>query len=320
MRAHFSAGFLLLGALFFAAAAGAEEPSDKPAATAAPAPACRLGRVASLELSTRPDGGITVPVEIQGQTGQMLVDTGSIYSVIGKSEALSRGLNVKLANMFLSYLGGVPMYEMTRTDRIAIGNMVGKDLSLMVIDSKHLPHDTIGMLAPDVLRGFDVEFDFAAGKFNLFDPDHCPGQVVYWTKTPYAAVPMHIDESGHIIIQVTLNGKTVSAGVDTGADRSTITLGLAKSLFGIDANDPKLVTMGKVSVNGTAAAPLYRYPFDTLILEGVTVNHPVIDILDGERFSAGDNLMILGVKTLRQLHMYIAYKENVVYFTPAEAR
>ena len=316
MRAASFIALWLLGTLLCASAAGADE--TPPAA--APAPACPLGRVASLELSTRPDGGITVPIDIQGQTGQMLVDTGSIYSVIGKSEALARGLNVKLANMFLTYLGGVPMYEMARVDRFGIGPVAGHDLSLMVIDSKHLPHDTIGMLAPDLMRGFDVEFDFAAGRFNLFDPDHCPGAVVYWTKTPYAAVPMHIDDGGHIIIQVTLNGKTVSAAIDTGADRSTITLGLAKSLFGIDAKDPKMVAMGDVSVNGTAAAPLYRYPFDTLILEGVTVNHPVIDILDGERFSAGDNLMILGVKTLRQLHMYIAYTEKVVYFTPAEAR
>ncbi len=40
-----------------------------------------------------------------------------------------------------------------------------------------------------MMWNYDVDFDFAVGKFNLFSKDHCDGQVVYWTRSPVAVVP-----------------------------------------------------------------------------------------------------------------------------------
>lgn len=290
-----------------------------PEVTAPPA-TCKLYNLAILDMATEADGRVTIPATIEDQPGRLMVDTGSIYSVLGESEALARNLTIRPSGQIFYYEGGVPLYNMTRVDRIQIGRLKGTDHEMMVVTSSQLDHDTIGMLGPDIMANYDIDFDFAAGTFSLFDPDHCPGEVVYWTKTPYAAVPMRLDRGGHIIITVSLDGKPVDALVDTGAYRSTISMKLAKALFGIDEKDPKAKKMGEISVNGTLPAPLYRYPFGALTLEGVTVNNPMIDILDDDRFDDGDNEMTLGIKTLRQLHMYIGYKEKTIYFTPAEAR
>jgi predicted aspartyl protease len=283
---------------------------------------CPLQQVASLDIVTEPDGSFAVPMTIEDKPGLMLVDTGSIYSVISESEARARDMSIRVGLPVMHYLGGVPIYKSAKADTIQLGAMTGHDLTMMVVPgAAELQHNVIGMVGPDILQNYDVELDFAAGKMNLFDVKHCPGQVVYWTHTPYAAVPIRMDNGGHMFVDVQVNGKTISAGVDTGADRSTMPLRVAKELFGIDAHSPGMKPLGDIRVNGTQPAPLYRYPFDTLTLEGVTVHQPVIDILDGDRFEVGGgNQMLLGIKTLRQLHIYISYNEKMLYLTPAEAR
>lgn len=298
----------------------AAEPA--PATEPAPAqPECQLVQLVSLEMSTQFDGRVAVPATIQGQTGLLVIDTGSIHSVLTDAAARSRNLQMRIGNQIFFYLGGLPAYKFVEADRLELGHMVARDMPLLILPARSFDRNAIGMLAPDIMSNYDVDFDFAGGKFSLISPDHCPGKVVYWTQTPaVAAVPMRVDSGGHPIITVTLDGKEMDAAVDTGSDRSTITLGMAKELFGIDEKDPKLTFVSNVRVNGTAAAALYRYPFAALNLEGVVVQNPSIDILAGKRFEAGDNQMILGIKTLRQLHMYIAYKEKKIYFTPAEAR
>jgi predicted aspartyl protease len=310
-------GLTLAAFLAVAPIATAEPLPDTPAAL----PACALRQVASLDITTEPDGSVAVPVTIEGREGLMVVDTGSIISVISESEARARDLTLRPNDLGLAYMGGVAADRTVRVSKVSIGRLSGSNLMMLVVPGgAELQHNAIGLLGPDILGNYDVEFDFAAAKLNLFETDHCPGQVVYWTKEPYAAAPMKVDEVGHIFVDIQLNGKPVQAALDTGADRSTISASLAKKLFGIDKDSPGMKPLGNVSVNGTAPAPLYRYPFATLTFEGVTVQNPVIDILDGDRFEVGDNQMLLGIKTMRRLHMYISYKEKMVYFTPAESR
>ena len=64
-----------------------------------------------------------------------------------------------------------------------------------------------GTLAPDLLRNFDVEFDFASHTMNLFRPHSCDGKAAYWTGQ-YIAIPMEITPAGHTRVDVTLDGET----------------------------------------------------------------------------------------------------------------
>jgi predicted aspartyl protease len=142
--------------------------------------------------------------------------------------------------------------------------------------------------------------------------------VVYWTKSPYAVVPMTADSAGHVVVPVSLDGKDIKAVLDTGASHSTITTGEARVLFGLDKTNPAMKRDKDISVNGTAATALYRYPFKALTLDGVSIGQPAIEILEGKRFKVGEDEMLIGIKTLRRLHLYIAYGEQKVYMTPAE--
>src|SRR6185369_6586936 len=115
----------------------------------------------------------------------------------------------------------------------------------------------------------------------------------------------------------------VTAILDTGAPTSAIPDGLASKLFGIDAKSDGAEPLGK---NTTA----FRYKFKNLGFSGLQVTNPLLVVIEDkihktalqEAFASytGDrtNLphsdrMILGLSTLRKLHLYIAYKEKALY-------
>jgi len=283
-------------------------------------PACNLRRLASLELVTEPTGGVSVPAAIDGVDGLLAVDTGGINSLIGQSVVTKLGLEVSSSQARAVMFGGFLVYQMTQPKRLLLGQIVSTDIPMLVVPTSLLRTDAIGMLAPNYLSHFDIEFDFAGGKFNIFSQDHCAGQVVYWTQSAYTTIPFEISGAGHIIVTATLDGKEIHAIVDTGADRSTMTMDRAHSLFGIRAGDAALKLIGDIMVNASAPTRAYRFSFSSLNLNGVQIQNPNIDILTGSRFQVGDADMILGIQTLRQLHLYIAYKEQVLYATPVEAK
>jgi hypothetical protein len=63
----------------------------------------------------------------------------------------------------------------------------------------------------------------------------------------------------------------------------------------------------------------YSYPFKTLDLDGITVKNPHITVMSNEMLGGFGKDMILGIGMLRQLHVYISYKEKMMYLTPAMA-
>ncbi|HEY1838418.1 MAG TPA: retroviral-like aspartic protease family protein [Rhizomicrobium sp.] len=282
-----------------------------------PRPACTLNELASLDLTMEPSGVVSIPVAIDNQPARFTIDTGALLSVVSDSVADQLKLERKRLPIELMMPGGVKTRSLAVADTFTIGKMTARSLALAVIPtSALLGFEADGLLGPDILSNYDIDLDFAHAKFNIFSQDHCEGNVVYWAKGgSYAKIPFRLLDHLHIAAPVVLDGKTITAVIDTGAERTMMPLSAARAL-GIDVSAAN-VTSERRSVNGTAASVLYRYPFQTLALEGVTISHPDIDI--GPDFNLGGAQILLGIETLRQLHLYIAYKERALYVTPAEA-
>jgi hypothetical protein len=209
--------------------------------------------------------------------------------------------------------------------------MNGSDFDFLV-DPSGITGNLDGRLSPDLLRGYDVDFDFANNKMNFFAQDHCPGKVVYWT-TSYASIPMTLDRIGHIVIRVELDGETLDAVVDTGAAQSTISETYASRAFHIGATSPGA---SPVPNAGPDSLIQYRYAFKALTMNGIAVKNPVINVLpdraeqqiraqlgklaDDPQFGVDQQpRLIIGMDVLRQLHLYIAYKERMLYVSGASA-
>lgn len=279
---------------------------------AADPPSCPLTLYTSLPMTTNPDGRVSVPVTVQEKTYSFLVDTGGAVATIGWDQAEELSLKKKAAGTYLTGVGGRIMNTYITTDRFSLGKLTGSGLVVYVQPRSMDNFD--GTIAPDMLKHYDVDLDFAHGRMNLFSQDHCPGKVLYWTKGNYVAIPMRVVGSAHIRLPVTIDGKEISAIVDTGAVSSIMSMHAA-SLLGVSEDSPDLKL--KKSEGFRRKTRIYSYPFKTLEMGGITVKNPHITVASNEFMGGFRSDMILGMGILRQLHLYIAYKEEMFYITPA---
>ena len=288
------------------------------AAAQTPPASCNLNEISSLDMSTDPDGRITIPAAVNGHPVRFLVDTGDVFATLSSSVVEELHL-AQSASPPQIMAGNVMMQTQVEVDTFQLGRQNGQGLHFVVMPSETLTLNDDGLLGGSIWNNYDIEFDFAHAKFNIFSQDHCRGEVVYWTKSDFGSIPMKMDRDWHIVVPVMLNGKSVTAVLDTGAAHSFMSLEEAKDIFGIDVTDAAMKNLGASSINGAAATQIYRYPFSTLTLQDVTVNNPEIDLMPQSAiFRHGGPQLVLGIGVLRQLHLYVAYGEQVLYVTPAE--
>jgi len=279
-------------------------------------PDCKLRIIATLDMQTLPDGRVTIPGQIEGHDYRLMVDTGGYINTVSQRVVKQESYRPRRSQgTTLRGMGTTLLEDYVTVSDFALGRLHGKDFVFFVDDFDSLGED--GTLAPQILGAYDVDLDFAHGKLNLIYPEHCPGRVVYWTQTQATVVPIEIEGKTHIRIPVTVDGKEINAMVDTGALTSFVTMRAASSHLGIDEKNPALKSRGDIPVNGMSA-PVFNYPFQTLSFGGVTVNHPRVEIVSDNVWDDKNDLL-LGIGILRQLHLYIAYKEKKMYITPALA-
>jgi predicted aspartyl protease len=279
-------------------------------AAGADSESCKLGRYATLPITVDDAGGVTVPLKVEDQEQNMLIDTGGVFSMLTEDTAARLKLRPEVITMgWMKMFGGRKLYHYVVAHSMEIAGARVRDREFMLLPNDFLPPGVDGILGPDILQVFDVDFDFAASKVGLFSHDHCEGKVVYWTHDPHAQIPFKLDEGRHIKIDLQLDGQEVPAILDTGSSRSLMSLDTAVDLFKID---PAVVSKNH-----------NHYPFKMLTLQGVTVNNPDIILVpdDKSKIMGGyrQPKLILGMGILRQLHLFIAYKEHNIYVTAATA-
>jgi predicted aspartyl protease len=287
-----------------------------PATRAAETQDCKLTRFSSLPMSTLPDGRVALPVAIDGHSGSFLVDTGGISATMSRQLANEIGKVPEPFRRYLIGVGGAVLSSSIHADDFALGEMHGKDINVF-IDERFGGGGMDGTLAPEMMHRFDVDYDFHHGTINFFSQEHCPGKVVYWTKGGAIVIPMDVQPNGKIRVPITVDGNELMAILDTGSVTSFISMDTARKL-GVkpDSKDLKL----KRSYGFKDRFREFDYPFKTLSLDGLTINNPHIRVMSDEALAGGlGGDLTLGVSFLRQLHLYVAYKEEKLYITPAAA-
>lgn len=274
------------------------------ASGAAAAENCSLSIVSTLPMDIVSGGVMTVPVVLNNKPFHMLVDTGDYYSIITARTA--KILDVKpeqAVNFTLKGWGGTVIDHFVNLNQFGFGRLSRGKTQFMVTSRDELGFD--GLLGADFLYFFDLDFDFAKATLNLISPDHCKGRVIYWTKGPTGLVPFDYKDRS-IQLTVMLDGKEVRAVLDTGASDTYLSLEKAEDLYGVDAE--------------TLAGHKGRYPFKTLAFGDVTVSNPDIRLVSEKKSKMldwGGPRLLLGMGVLRRLHLYISYKEETIYVTPA---
>jgi predicted aspartyl protease len=280
---------------------------------------CRIVHMVDVDMGSDEIGRVIVPMNVSGKTVHLLVDTGGVVSMLKKSVVSGLGLqsNLMAYDRYLVMFGGRHIDHIATAYDIDFGGLKANSMRFAVVPDDAVGNGMDGTLAPDILSAYDAEFDFANNKFYLNSQDHCPGRVVYWTSSPYAIIPMWINPDGHVNISVDLDGKQITALIDTGSTRSIMSFNEAQSEFGLKDNSPGLKRKGDDNSGYS-----YSYPFKTLSLNGITINNPdLILVPESESHveDSGGAKIIMGMGILRQLHLYIAYGEAKIYATGASA-
>jgi len=300
-------------------------------ATAAAADECALKQLASLDVSIDANG-ISIPAKLEGTDGFFYVNPDNSASELAQA-AVER---LKLRQL--------PV-DRRRAFTLAYGHEILKyvDASIQFggrftfkypvqITSPPWQNDPkfLGLIGRDILSAFEIEFDLAHAKMNLFAADHCPRQVIYWTRSaPVAVVPLgavHFSGEpkgiGLFQFPMQLDGKDVT-GEMTFAPHDEVSSLTATKLFGIDASGPSLT-------------------FKQLSIGDISILSPHLDVErvdpktgckvgDVEAYNAqapssvqvttcsGDSDVRLGIPALKKLRIFISFKEKALYATAAGA-
>lgn len=288
---------------------------------------CTLKEVGALPVSKAQNGLLTVPVNIEGHEQPMILPLMN-FTVLSRNAFPDRDpdpVGPGLSGLTINFLGR-KVDQHVRVRELALGREQGRDLKLAYTAEPLVP-GTSGALGLDLLSNTDVELDLAGGKLNLFAQDHCPGTVVYWSGS-FAVLPMRRDMVGHILLDMELDGKPIEAQLFLVDEDALMGTADAERIFGLT---PQSAGMTSFQQDGES---LYRYPFKTLSVGGLLVRNPHIVLfpqkkahrcrtthkLDpGESGCFGGADLVLGRDILRQLHLFIAFKEQKIYITAAAA-
>lgn len=285
-----------------------------------------------------PGGAVVIPATIDNTPRNLLIDTAGVTSSLTPKVVADLNLTPSASG------AGPDQYTVTgKLERqfvniktFNIGGMGGSNVSFLVDTQMGYHGDVIGgRLSPDLLQNFDLDFDFAAGKLNLFSPEHCAGRVVYWTNS-YAQIPFKTTRDGKILLDVTLDGKNLTALIDTGTSASYLSKSMANLAFGVNEDSP-----GIERTPGAQADDLvqYRYHFKSLALNSINVSNPLLyllpdtaedaikekygksadDPVNGVMYRLNIPRITIGLDILRRLHVYIAYGEKNIYVSAVGA-
>lgn len=284
---------------------------------------------------------MVVPVTIDSSNRKFLLDTGGRVSQLSKTtvQALDLPQRVNEGQRLIDLAGNVSDTK-TTVRRLIVGAREQRGVLLGVAPNPELgttlPYD--GLLATDLFVDADLDMDFGARRLTAFSTDHCDGRVVYWPADAIAVVPIAVKDN-LITFPVTVNGHTMTAVMDTGAQYTVMNMNLANRLFGLTPDSPDMKPLNETSGEWTLTA--YGHSFDDVAFEGVQVKNLRIYLMPDQMTShdrlrhreladplglhlhreADTNVtvpdLILGMDVLRHLHVYFATKEKRLYITDA---
>lgn len=313
----------------------------------ADAPGCTLRRIAAIPARISPDGALLIAGAIDGTPVELTVETGLGFSAVSRPFAERIGLPIE--SVQASYRGitrrrfaarlaasgsrlfygfaGAPLTERTRVKELRLDAARSDDESFAVLPTGGDGGDgrPVGLFGADYLSHYEVEIDPTDGKLNLFDQEHCPGRLVYWSAR-YETQPIAIDpESRAITTEVLLDGHRLRALLATGSPGTILPLATLRRVFGREPQGPDFAPGPAISaLDGTPVASV-QTRFDELRIGGILVHRPRLMVADlrpsgdsgtGTRIPRPDPPdLVIGMSVLRRLRLVISYRETMLYYT-----
>ena len=277
---------------------------------------CTLAKYGTLSVEMIGERPTTL-VKVNGAVTRFAIDTGAFFSFMSHANADALGLKVFPApfGFRVGGIGGSAVAEVTKI----------KDLGILDTDLHNIDFVVGGSdagqawVGANLLDFADLEIDLTHGKVTLFKTDGCrKAELAYWVKEggTYNVADLHPSvnlNDRRSFVDVTINGKTVRALLDSGAVATLLDRRAAEHV-GIDLHGPGVKAGGPVRGIGARTYQSWIVPIDTFSVGTETIQHSEMLVMDGN-FGDGSTNMILGVDFMLAHHMYIANSQRKLYFT-----
>ena len=246
--------------------------------------------------------------------------SGGAPEVVFRERAEKRGI----------FAGDVSVVTVPEMD---IGPVVVRGQGVYSASGVSLTNGISGGLGLDILGRYDVELDLAKSRLNLFDPGHCPGQVVYWTHQPVGVVVIEVMPGGSYHCDFNVDGKTIGAFMTPENVQTLVAFFTAREEFTLTRASTGITSAGTSPTLG----PLFRYPFKSLDANGLSIANPAVYLFGDENNDMvcdskpherginhgyrcrGDAALKLGLHALHALHFFFDFSEKKLYITAANA-
>jgi hypothetical protein len=194
------------------------------------------------------------------------------------------------------------------------------------------PYD--GFLTGDFFHQYDVELDFGGKQMTWLTPTDCtdPNQVVFWSHSEVAVVPVTLAKDGRLQMQVMVHGHIINAEIDTSSARSVMRHDIAELYVGLASDTSSMVPVSDLKDGG--GMQIYVHTFPEIIFSGgiTAFNVPVLiqdySMAAVNRPSIRGSLvsfaagripdLTIGMDVLQKLHMYVVLGQGKVYVTSGQ--
>ncbi len=279
---------------------------------------CRYSEQADLEIAHGDRSAhATIAGEINGKPVRMLLDTGASDTFVLRAEADRQGLNPERIQRQVRGVGGSSSIFLVKVKDFAIGGAHVKNLRFPVVEGL----DDSGLAAivgVDFLMQYDVELNFAANRVKLFRANGCADKgLAYWDPDAMTVPMLDAPDNARPMVQVKINGVSLTALVDTGAGGTTIDRSALRQL-GLSTDAPGVSKGGKAVGIGSEERTLWHMTFDSFAIGDELIQRPRIAVLDDKQdVIAGVKLhqVVLGRDFLKAHHVLLAKSQMLFYYT-----
>jgi tetratricopeptide (TPR) repeat protein len=280
---------------------------------------CQLQKFGELPVTmngTRP----IIEGTVNGVPAKFIADSGAFYSLLTRhfADRLKLGVGPLPENLHISGTGGSASLGRTRASEFSMVGYLGgrpiRNVEFMVA-SRSFGNDIDGIIGQNLLAAEDTEYDLANGVIRLFRAQGCSGKTLAYWAAGNPVGEIKIDSRSplqpQMIADAKINGKKIDIILDSGAWRSVLTY-KAAARIGITPQDDD-VTAGGISRGlGKKTTENSLAYFESLDIGGEVIKNARLRIGD-INLRRGD--MLLGADFFLSHRIYVASKQNKVYFT-----
>jgi hypothetical protein len=275
------------------------------------------------------NGQVLVPVTVNGTPFYMYLALASPFTEVSEQAVERFALQRTDIGKGLDITSAEKRVQQYATMSFQLGDVAYSQEHILIdpqstSSRRYTRTDIIGFLGIDFLWTMDLDLDLAHRKLNLYEPSTCSGREVYWANE-FNVVPLRRDAFGNFFFPMELDGRKLEATLTTDSAVSSLSTDVTKRVYGFDKS-----SSGIESVADADGHVIAQYRAMKLTASGLTVVNEKIKLTDPPKNTCRLTKKLdaigytdclyryplrLGSDVLRRLHVYIATKENTMYFT-----